>query len=560
MLKHVPAFAIFVLLGPVLAGLLGTALPALGILPSLGGTHFTLEHFVAVVTTPGIYQSSLTSLYVGLITTLVSLVVVMLVIAGWQGTRFFSALQGVLSPLLSVPHAAAAFGLAFLIAPSGWIVRLLSPWMTGFTRPPDWLIVNDTLGLSMMAGLIAKEIPFLLLMTLAALPQSDAKRKAHIAASLGYGPVTGFFKTTFPIVYTQIRLPVFAVLAYATSVVDVAIILGPTTPPPLSVRLLQWMNDPEISMRFQASAGAQLQLAITALALLIWLGFEWLGKIFGRPLLSAGKRQYGDAIFRSSSAIIAITFAMMIIAGIIVLGLWSVSGFWRFPDLLPKTFTTATWMRQSNSLGLPLQNAIIIGLSATAIAISLTLSCLEMENRTGKTLSGKALLMLYLPLIVPQISFLFGLQVLFLQIGSNANMIAVVLAHVVFVFPYVYLSLADPWAAWDKRYATLAHGLGHSSNSVFWRVRIPMMLTPVLTAAAVGFSVSIGQYLATLLIGGGRIPTITTEAVALSSGGDRRVIGVYALVQTLLPFIGFGLALAIPAFAYRNRRGLREHA
>ncbi|MBL4645988.1 MAG: ABC transporter permease [Hyphomicrobiales bacterium] len=560
MLKHVPAFTIIVLIGPVLAGLLGTALPAFGILPSLGGTQFTLEHFASVLNTPGIVQSSLISLYVGLITTFISLSVVMLVIAGWQGTRFFSALQGLLSPLLSVPHAAAAFGLAFLIAPSGWIARLLSPWLTGFARPPDWLIVNDTMGLSMMAGLIAKEIPFLLLMSLAALPQSDARRKAHVAASLGYGPITGFFKTTFPIVYRQIRLPVFAVLAYATSVVDVAIILGPTTPPPLSIRLLQWMNDPEIIMRFQASAGAQLQLAVTALALLFWLGFEKLGKRLGTPLLSSGARHYCDAAFRPAVAIIASTFALLVVAGILVLGIWSIAGFWRFPDPLPVAFTTATWMRQSESFGLPLQNSIVIGLISTAIAIALTLSCLEVEARSGKAISGRALVLLYLPLIVPQISFLFGLQVLFLQLGSNANMLAVVFTHVVFVLPYVYLSLADPWAAWDKRYAAVAHGLGHSDNSVFWRVRVPMMLTPILTAAAVGFGVSIGQYLATLLIGGGRFPTITTEAIALSSGGDRRVIGVYALVQTVLPFIGFGLALAIPAIVYRHRRGLREHA
>ncbi len=46
-----------------------------------------------------------------------------------------------------------------------------------------------------------------------------------------------------------------------------------------------------------------------------------------------------------------------------------------------------------------------------------------------------------------------------------------------------------------------------------------------LTALAVGFAVSIGQYLPTLLLGWGRVPTITTEAVALSSGGDRRIDG-----------------------------------
>jgi ABC-type uncharacterized transport system YnjBCD permease subunit len=52
------------------------------------------------------------------------------------------------------------------------IMRLISPWATGLDRPPDLLIVNDPMALSMMAGLIVKEIPFLFLVTLAALPQT----------------------------------------------------------------------------------------------------------------------------------------------------------------------------------------------------------------------------------------------------------------------------------------------------------------------------------------------------------------------------------------------------
>jgi putative thiamine transport system permease protein len=79
----------------------------------------------------------------------------------------------------------------------------------------------------------------------------------------------------------------------------------------------------------------------------------------------------------------------------------------------------------------------------------------------------------------------------------------------------------------------------------------------VLIAAAVGFAVSIGQYLPTLLVGGGRLPTVTTEAVALASGGNRRVIGVYAFLQMLLPAIGFAIATLVPALLWRRFRALR---
>ena len=85
-----------------------------------------------------------------------------------------------------------------------------------------------------------------------------------------------------------------------------------------------------------------------------------------------------------------------------------------------------------------------------------------------------------------------------------------------------------------------------------------MLLRPVLTAAAVGMAVSVGQYLPTLLIGGGRVATLTTEAVALAAGGDRRAIGVYGLMQTAAALLPFAVALAVPALVWRNRRGLRH--
>ena len=320
------------------------------------------------------------------------------------------------------------------------------------------------------------------------------------------------------------------------------------------------MNDPDITERFRASAGAMLQLGVTAFALLVWFAGERIVRQAGMHAVGRGRRHCADNFLRRLIAILTVASSAMVLAGIIVLGIWSVAGYWRFPDALPVSFTLANWTRQAMGLETPLQNTLLIGVAATALAVVLTLACLEQEVRSGKTATNRALVLLYIPLIVPQVSFLFGLNILTLQLGGKAHILQVVLTHVIFVLPYVYLSLADPWRAWDRRYAAIAHGMGHGANRVFWSVRLPMLLTAVLTAAAVGFAVSIGQYLATLLIGGGRVPTITTEALALASGGDRRVIGVYALIQAALPFAGFAAALALPALLYRNRRNMRANA
>ncbi|MEO0831265.1 MAG: ABC transporter permease subunit, partial [Pseudomonadota bacterium] len=177
--------------------------------------------------------------------------------------------------------------------------------------------------------------------------------------------------------------------------------------------------------------------------------------------------------------------------------------------------------------------------------------------RRGVTMGAGAALLLYLPLLIPQTAFLPGLQTLFLAVGFDSGRLAVILAHTVFVLPYVFLSLGDPYRSWDRRYATTAHALGTSATGVFWRIRLPMLLAPTLTAAAVGIAVSVGQYLPTLLVGGGRLQTLTTEAVALAAGGDRRAIGVYGLAQTAAALLPFAMATLLPILIWRNRRGLR---
>ena len=557
MLRLFPLAALVVLIVPVAAGLAGIFLPAFGYLPALGREEFSLEPFRQLAEMPGLGRSIALSFGTGLAATTIAFAIVVLFVAGWQGSRVFRAIERLVSPLLSVPHAAAAFGLAFLIAPSGFLFRLVSPGATGWDRPPDLLIVQDRFGLALIAGLVVKEIPFLLLMALAALPQTRAAEMRNLTAALGYGRIMGFVHGVLPALYRQIRLAVLAVLAFSTAVVDVALILGPTTPAPLAVRILDWQRDADLSQHFVAATGAVLQVGVTLAALIVWLIGERMVAAIGRTLGAGGWRARRDSLLRHASAVAMALCVSIVLAGIALLAVWSFGGIWRFPDVLPREFSMTTWMRLAGNFGTPLRDTLAIATVSSLIAVVLALGSLEYAARAGRQVSGRALRSLYVPLLAPQIAFLFGLQILFSWLRVDGTFAAVVLVHLVFVFPYVLLSLSDPWWSWDPRYGAAVRTLGHGSTFVFWRVRLPMLLRPVLVAAALGFAISVGLYLPTLLIGAGRWPTVTTETLALASGGDPRLIGATALVQALLPFLGFAVAALLPAFLFRNRRLLR---
>jgi putative thiamine transport system permease protein len=544
LLAFAPGLMLAGLALPIAAGLAGTLAPAVS-----GHGFATLGQW------PGLPRALALSVGTGLISTLAALAITVLMIAALHDRPGFVAFRRVLSPLLALPHAAAALGLAFLVAPSGWLVRLISPWATGWDNPPDLLILNDPMGIAFTLGLVAKEVPFLMLMALAILPQTDMARRGQIAASLGYGRVMGFVLSTLPALYKGLRLPVFAVLAYGMTNVDMAMILGPTLPPSLAVQITDWMGAPSLQHLSTAAAGALVQLALVAATLALWLGAEVVLAPLIPVLAAAGLRARAlDAPMAVLAGLMAGLIALGLFAGMTGLALWSFAGLWQFPDALPETLSLKTWTKAAPDLAEQSATTLAIALAASFGALALALAALEAEARHGRPIG--AVWLIYLPLIMPQVAFLPGLQVMALHLGAKGSAATVATAHLIFVLPYVWLSLAPAFRGWDGRIGLTAAAMGTKPARIFWRLRLPMLLAPVLTALAVGVAVSVGQYLPTLMLGGGRVETLTTEAVALSSGGDRRLIGATALLQMALPALGFALALGLPRLIFRHRRAM----
>lgn len=557
MLALIPPVTLFLFLAPVLVGLAGTLLPAFGYLPAIGATGFSLAPWRSLFEWPGFDSALRLTLSVGALASLLSLASAVALVATLSGTRWFARLQAALTPLLASPHAALALGLAFLLAPSGWIVRLISPELTGWTRPPgDLVTIRDAYGLSLVAGLLTKEIPYLAIALTAALGQVRAQRLVACARAMGYSRNTAWLKLVLPQLWPQIRLPFYAVVAYSLSVVDQALVLGPGNPPPLAVVAARWFSDYDLAQYLPAAAAGVFQLALVVTGLLLCRLVELGLAPLGRRWLERGNRAgVGDWLLPFAAA----PAAAILLAGLLALaalGLWSFAASWPFAAAWPRGWSLAAWGAASGRLQSSLQATCLIACASTLIALILCIGCLEQESRRARKPGNGVLWLLYVPLLVPQIAFLFGLQVALVHLRLDGTFIAVIWAHLVFVLPYVFLSLADPWRALDPRYGRSAAGLGASPARILFCVKLPILLRPILIAAAVGVAVSIGQYLATVFAGAGRVATITTEALTLATGADRATIGVLGFAQSLAPLLCYGLALTLPRLIFRNRRGL----
>jgi len=550
-----PALTLAAFLLPVVAGVAGTLLPAFGWLPALGGHTLGLEPWLELRSAPGFATAWWTSVATGWTATLLSVVLAVAVVASVHHRPWAVRLGEWMAPLLAMPHAALAIGFAFLVLPSGWLARLVSPGLSGWALPPDVSTVGHASGWPLVAALLLKEVPYLVLMILGALGQVPARAQVLQARSMGYGAAQAWLAVVLPQVLAQIRLPVLAVLAFSLSVVDVALVLGPAHPPTLAVQAVRWFSDPDTRWVFPASAAAALLLATVAASAVGWMAIERALHAGVRRWARRGTRRDWVSKVAGVIAVIATVLAALALLAIASLALWSIATQWRWPDAWPVGWTLAHWQRQATQLAGPALATLVIGAASTLIALALVLACLEHEAQRGRSMGSRALWLLYVPLLVPQVAFLFGLQVLLVRLGADGRWPAVVWAHLVFVLPYLFLSLADPWRAFDARYARTALSLGASRWRVFWRVKLPILLRPVLLAAAVAFAVSVGLYVPTLFAGAGRVATLTTEAVTLSAGADRRVIGVWAFVQAVMPLLVYALAAGVPRWLHHGRRG-----
>ena len=289
----------------------------------------------------------------------------------------------------------------------------------------------------------------------------------RVAQALGYGRVTGWLKTVFPPVYAQIRLPVYVVLAYSMSVVDVAMILGPSTPPPLSVQIVRWMSDPDLSQRLhrcrrRAAAGRRwcwLRWRSGGWRKCRWrgLGGLWIergGRGLWRPCPAARWAGAWPAVGRCGPARSCRPRRLVLR---------------RFLGLSGCAAAELSTLRELDAPSAghprrPARTTALIALLATAAGAGPRprLSRIRISQRAQPD-AARALA--YLPAAsgaadgLPARPADPAAAVLARTVRSGP----VVLAHLVFVLPYVFLSLGDPWRAWDARNGTVAAALGTSA-------------------------------------------------------------------------------------------------
>lgn len=449
----------------------------------------------------------------------------------WPGVRW-QRYTAQLPLLLALPHVAFASGFLLLFADNGWLARLCSV---------SFHLDESGVGLGILLAL--KESWFLLWIASTQLNHTTLSQQLTVAQSLGYGPLQSRIRVMVPQLLPRLKWALLAVVAYSLSVVDVAMILGPANPPTLAVLAWQWLNDADPQRVAMGMLTSLLLLVMLVVFIAVGYGL-WMFTRHALGQFSGRRHRFSLQPLASGSGFMMSATG---IAAIAMLVLWSFADGWFYPALFPDGLAFSGWQTAELS---PLTTTLIIALASSLLGLLAVILWLEGGD-------SRFDMWLVLPLFLPALPLVAGQYRILLVLDQDGNWPGVIWSHLLWVVPYMLLVARPAWQQFDKRLLITAQTFGWSRWKILLLIKLPILIRPMLAALAVGFSVSVAQYLPTLYAGAGRFSTVTTQAVALSSGGDPQQQAIQALLQMLLPAIMFIATLQVSRLVSHYRQGLR---
>ena len=228
--------------------------------------------------------------------------------------------------------------------------------------------------------------------------------------------------------------------------------------------------------------------------------------------------------------------AACIILPAIVLLIWCFAARWPWPGILPESLSLRTVKELIfGSAKLPKLLLSSISLSFAVAAISTTIGIATARATELYEFRGKGLIRFFslLPLLVPGTVLAIGAQIMLLKVGLGDSIAGIILIHTVASVPYCITIMTDVTAALGDKFEEQAATLGAGPFRAFFEVTLPNLMPGIMSSFSMGFIISYSQYFTTLIIGGGRINTISLVLVPYIQGGDRSLASVYAMAFSL---------------------------
>lgn len=217
----------------------------------------------------------------------------------------------------------------------------------------------------------------------------------------------------------------------------------------------------------------------------------------------------------------------------ITLLVWSFAFRWNFPNLLPTEWGSEAWSYVASD-----SSRVVEGLwNSTKLAVLVTAMAIIVGLPASRALGqhefrGKATVewLLMMPIIVPALVATMGIHQIFIRLRLTETLFGVALVHLIPAIPYFVLVMASVFANYGTALEETARTLGANKYHVFRYVTLPAISSGLVVASMFTFLISWGQYVTTLLIGGGTFVTLPLVLFPFLSGANHANAAAISLV------------------------------
>lgn len=164
-----------------------------------------------------------------------------------------------------------------------------------------------------------------------------------------------------------------------------------------------------------------------------------------------------------------------------------------------------------------------------------------MLNRYKSKLQGGHYVLMYAPLMVPEILMGISLLMFFVNLGIPLGLPTIILAHVTFCVSYVCFTVMGRLQDFDDSLIHAAQDLGAKWPTIIWKILLPLLGPGILAGALLAFTLSIDDFVITFFTSG---PGSTTLPVYIYSAIKKGSLATINALSVLMMLVTFSIVLA----------------
>ncbi len=147
-------------------------------------------------------------------------------------------------------------------------------------------------------------------------------------------------------------------------------------------------------------------------------------------------------------------------------------------------------------------------------------------------------LMLYVPIVVPEIVLAVSMLIIFMSLGTKLGMGTIVIGHCTFCIPYAVVTIKGRISGDNDTLQEASMDLGANRVQTFWRVTIPSIMPGILSAAFLSFTLSIDDVIMSNMLASARQSTLPVLILSVNRTGITPDINALTTIMVLIMVTG----------------------